>query len=894
MPNVIWRLLSVGAAGVLLAAALLLSSTGSHAQVCPTAPPGTSNNQCASTAFVQAATATSSLTVGTSQILNGTSGRVLYQNGSVLGELPTTGTGNVVLSASPTLSGTIGGSNILPLTGLAQSGANTLLGNWTGSTANVLANAMPSCPDSGGNHLNYVSGTGITCGTGLGNGITSLTGDVTATGPGAAAATLTTAQPGAHTWALGQTFSSAMTYGGVTLSNSVTGTGSMVLDTSPSVSGLTVTGSFTATGLVTNADLANPATTVNGQTCTLGSTCTVTAAATSITVGTTTIGSGTDTRIIRNNAGVVGEYTITGTGTVVAMQNGPSLTAPNIGDATGTSIALTGTATIYNATAIPAGGTIGTGYKFSSTSNFGVFFGSGVPSLSAAQGSLYLRSDGSPLYNTDGATNWATFGGGTNTAYVDDFLSGTDFTGGTTTSLILSHTPSSQQIVTIYFDGVAQAQNTWSLATATVTFNQAIPVQVQVVEAQYYTASSTAGVVSLNGLTGTLSIAAGAGMTVTPAGSTITLAAGQTITSKTANYTIANTDCGTTIQAGTGSTGLFTITLPAVSGFTAGCTLTVINGDTARGKKLSGFPTGTNPILWPRQTISVTLNAAAGAWITNYNPGPWYLPSSQEICVRQDGDNTSDGLGNGSVAADCMATIQNAVLTIGQQWNGGGYTNCKIGLYAGGTSTFTSVSQTGQSIGCYLTFNIYDDVSWGSTTACLSTGDGAIAIINISSGKTLTLNCNTSNAASSGAIYGHQDVILDINGPGTYKWIPGGSNDNFLFLDAQGRATLNAPFTLGDGTSRSGNSFITCDAHCAGVGVSGQITTSASMTLSRMYALYGGSWMNLGATYVTTGTVTNASLSSGNSTLITNGTSVPTGTTTAGTGAVGVVCATKC
>ncbi len=39
------------------------------------------------------------------------------------------------------------------------------------------------------------------------NGITSLTGDVTASGPGAAAATLATAQPAVHTWALAQTFS---------------------------------------------------------------------------------------------------------------------------------------------------------------------------------------------------------------------------------------------------------------------------------------------------------------------------------------------------------------------------------------------------------------------------------------------------------------------------------------------------------------------------------------------------------------------------------------------------------------------------------------------------------------------------------------------------------------
>lgn len=62
-------------------------------------------------------------------------------------------------------------------------------------------------------------------------------------------------------------------------------------------------------------------------------------------------------------------------------------------------------------TAIPAGGTAGAGLKVSSTANFGVFFGSGAPSLSAAKGSLYLRSDGSGtgdrMYiNTNGSTTW--------------------------------------------------------------------------------------------------------------------------------------------------------------------------------------------------------------------------------------------------------------------------------------------------------------------------------------------------------------------------------------------------------------------------------------------------------------------------------------------------------
>lgn len=59
-----------------------------------------------------------------------------------------------------------------------------------------------------------------------------------------------------------------------------------------------------------------------------------------LVVGTTTITSGTTTRILYDNAGVLGEYTITGSGTVVAMANSPVFTTPNIGAATGTSVTL--------------------------------------------------------------------------------------------------------------------------------------------------------------------------------------------------------------------------------------------------------------------------------------------------------------------------------------------------------------------------------------------------------------------------------------------------------------------------------------------------------------------------------------------------------------------------
>ena len=61
--------------------------------------------------------------------------------------------------------------------------------------------------------------------------------------------------------------------------------------------------------------------------------------------------------------------------------------------------------------AIPAGGSQSQALNFSSTANFGIFYGSGVPTVSAAQGSLYMRSDGSStstrMYvNTNGSTTW--------------------------------------------------------------------------------------------------------------------------------------------------------------------------------------------------------------------------------------------------------------------------------------------------------------------------------------------------------------------------------------------------------------------------------------------------------------------------------------------------------
>src|ERR1019366_7805019 len=80
-------------------------------------------------------------------------------------------------------------------------------------------------------------------------------------------------------------------------------------------------------------------------------------------------------------------------------------------------------------------------------------------------------------------------------ACVQDFVGGVGFTAGSTTGLTTTCTPTSASALSIYFDGVRQNGDTWSLAGSVVTFGAAIPSFTKVVEFQ-------AGVLSPSGGTG--------------------------------------------------------------------------------------------------------------------------------------------------------------------------------------------------------------------------------------------------------------------------------------------------------------------------------------------------------------------------------------------------------
>lgn len=102
-----------------------------------------------------------------------------------------------------------------------------------------------------------------------------------------------------------------------------------------------------------------------------------------------------------------------GTGTLSAS-NGVRImdgTATALLVGVGSTSGTAGIVTIAPSTSPPAGGSTSARFRLGSSSTFGVYFGSGAPTVSAGKGSLYLRTDGSGtsdrMYvNTDGSTGW--------------------------------------------------------------------------------------------------------------------------------------------------------------------------------------------------------------------------------------------------------------------------------------------------------------------------------------------------------------------------------------------------------------------------------------------------------------------------------------------------------
>lgn len=182
----------------------------------------------------------------------------------------------------------------------------------------------------------------------------------------------------------------------------------IVTESTLTAAGVSSTGAMTVTSSSANAltvglaGATNPAFQVDASTASSATGIKVKSAAAAGGVAVSVVSSGTNENLTLDAKGS-GTITIAGTSTGnVTVQRAMSVNG---------TLQVNGSAQLAAGEAVAAGGNTNSRITLSSTAGLGVYFGSGAPTVSAAQGSLYMRTDGSStstrLYvNTDGATTW--------------------------------------------------------------------------------------------------------------------------------------------------------------------------------------------------------------------------------------------------------------------------------------------------------------------------------------------------------------------------------------------------------------------------------------------------------------------------------------------------------
>ena len=430
--------------------------------------------------------------------------QILSSTGSVLSAYSVSGSGSVALTTSPTIA--------------SPAFTGTVTGNGTIPNA-VLVNSTISGIALGANLDTLTFGTHLAAGGSSYNG--------------SAGVTITSDATNANTSSTIVARDSSGNFNAGTIAASLTGHASLDLALTGGALSGAVTTSSTFNGLTITNNGTNTLNIAAGKTLTDTS-----AIGASVLLGTT---GGSFAALAGNSctnqagtsisaAGVLGcssitnAYltsgafsSITGVGTLLSGATGAGFTValgastvtgilPFANGGFGVNTLTAGLPIIGNGSSAPAQGTVtGASTIFATTVNTTLVPGD-CPVWAAGSSGVVLGDNGTGC------------GANSNTPHTQDFLAGVGFTPGTTTTLTLSSAPTSTDLLYIFFDGINQSFDTWSLVGAVVTFNAAIPTNTQVVEAKWSTSSTLAGVGSINALHGALTLAAGAGINVASSG----------------------------------------------------------------------------------------------------------------------------------------------------------------------------------------------------------------------------------------------------------------------------------------------------------------------------------------------------------------------------------------
>jgi hypothetical protein len=325
----------------------------------------------------------------------------LYVTGDIVGNIVVAGStfvgnvtaGNLLTGGLVSAAGNVTGGNIRTA-GLVSAAGNVIGGNLLSATLSLSGNVLSAINTT----ANVTTTANISSGNLLTGGFASATGNVT----------------GGNLRTTGQMSASGnVTGGNVNTAGLLTATGNVTggnLNTGAQVvaTGNITGGNILTVGLVQGAILSATGNVIGGNVTTVGqvsATANITGGNLIVTTAGAIITAGNIT-----GGNVLGGANVNATlftGTTISVA--ANITGGNI--LSGAVVSAVGNARILSGTAVPAGGTTGAGYKMSSVTNLGIFFGSGAPTLSAAKGSLYMRTDGSAtsdrMYiNTDGASAW--------------------------------------------------------------------------------------------------------------------------------------------------------------------------------------------------------------------------------------------------------------------------------------------------------------------------------------------------------------------------------------------------------------------------------------------------------------------------------------------------------